>query len=160
MSFLKSLLHGRPNGLRARLFGMGDPSATSTSAPRPPEPAFETGEKSLGLRKEAPKNVTPPDGFEVVLHKDALPDGQIIEVIMGGTSVAVARVDGVHYAISNTCAHAGGPLGDGKLSGSTVTCPYHGWKYDVTTGACLTDPSVSVRSYPIQIIGDAVCVAL
>ncbi len=157
MSILKSLLHGRPNGLRARLFGKPAPSS---SAPRAPEASFETGEKALGLRKEAPKDVTPPDGFEVVLHKDALPDGQIIEVIMGGTSVAVARVDGVHYAIANTCAHAGGPLGDGKLAGSTVTCPYHGWKYDVTTGRCLTDTSASVKTFPVRIVGDAVCVQL
>ncbi|MSQ02879.1 MAG: hypothetical protein EXR71_13465 [Myxococcales bacterium] len=157
MSFLKSLLHGRPNGLRARLFGKGTRSA---AAPPRPEASFETGEKALGLRKEAPKNVTPPDGFEVVLHKDALPDGQIIEVIMGGTSVAVAHVGGVHYAIANTCAHAGGPLGDGKMTGTTVTCPYHGWKYDVTTGGCLTDASVSVRTFPVRIVGDAVCVQL
>lgn len=157
MSFLKTLLHGRPDGLRARLLGRASPTpASRPPAARPPEGA----EKALGLRKEAPKDVTPPQGYEVVLHKDALDDGQIIEIIIGGTAIAVARIAGSHYAVANTCPHAGGPLGDGKLDGTHVTCPYHGWKYDVTTGTCVTQPSVTVRTYRVQIVGDAVCVEL
>ena len=173
MSFLKTLIVGRPDGLRARLFGTakaGDASSPSAGkvggagrpasrpGPRAPEP--EAAEKALGLQKQAPKDVNPPDGYEVVLHKDGLADGQIIEVIIGGTAIAVARIEGQHYAIANTCPHAGGPLGDGKLSGKEVTCPYHGWKYDVTTGACSTSPGVTVRSYRVQTVGDAVCVEL
>jgi len=158
MSWLTLLLNGRPNGLRARLRGR---SASATPAPRPtPAAAPEAAEKALGLSKEAPKDVNPPDGFEVVLHKDALEDGRIIEIIIGGTAIAVARIAGVHYAVANTCPHAGGPLGDGKLTGNHVTCPYHGWKYDVTTGACLTQPTVSVKTYRVQVVGDAVCVEL
>ena len=164
MSFLKTLLAGRPNGLRARLF-KGEPGGSapaSSSAPsRKPEAAPPVAaEKAMGLLKEAPKNVTPPDGYEVVLHKDALPEGQIIEVIIGGTSIAVANVGGHHCAITNTCPNAGGQLGEGKLDGNVVTCPYHGWKYDVTNGACLTDTAVKVRTYKVQIVGDAVCVEL
>lgn len=161
MSWLKLLLNGRPDGLRARLRGRTASSAPATPrSAAPPAPAPEAAEKALGLGKEAPKDVTPPDGFEVVLHKDALPDGRIIEIIIGGTAIAVARIAGTHYAIANTCPHAGGPLGDGKLTGTTVTCPYHGWKYDVTTGACLTQPSVNVKTFRVQVVGDAVCVEL
>lgn len=156
MSLLSTLLRGRPNGLRARLFGRNRAASPPPPAARPPEAA----EKALGLREEAPKDVTPPDGFEVVLHKDSLAEGQIIEVIIGGTAIAVARIGGQHYAVANTCPHAGGPLGDGKLDGTVVTCPYHGWKFDVTTGVCATQPSLAVRTYRVQIVGNAVCVEL
>ncbi len=155
MSLLSTLLRGRPDGLRARLFGRRRSAAPAAEAPPP-----EAQEKALGLSKQAPKDVTPPDGFEVVLHKDALTDGQIIEVIIGGTAIAVARVGSTHYAVANTCPHAGGPLGDGKLDGTVVSCPYHGWKFDIADGRCVTQPSVSVRTYRVQIVGDAVCVEL
>jgi nitrite reductase/ring-hydroxylating ferredoxin subunit len=163
MSLLKTLLLGRPDGFRARILGRkpagagsssagGSSSSSGSSAPgRAPSPpsAGEPAEKALGLRKEAPKDVTPPDGYEVVLHKDALDDGQIIEVIIGGSAIAVAKVDGCHHALANTCAHAGGPLGDGKMKDGVVSCPYHGWKYNVKDGSCLTTPGVSVRSYAV-----------
>jgi nitrite reductase/ring-hydroxylating ferredoxin subunit len=104
--------------------------------------------------------VTPPEGFEVVLHKDALDDGQITEVIIAGTAIALANVDGAFYAIQNECPHAEGPLGEGSMNGSMVTCPYHGWQFDVTTGDCLVNPEATIKGYPVQIEGDAVCVKL
>jgi nitrite reductase/ring-hydroxylating ferredoxin subunit len=164
MSLLKTLLRGRPDGLRARFFRRSPPPAApsaSGSAPSGSRPAApEAAEKALGLDFEAPKDVTPPDGYEVVLHKDALAEGAIIEIIIGGTAIAVARAVGKHYAIANTCPHAGGPLGDGKLDGTVVACPYHGWKFDVTTGACLTQPKECVRTYDVKVVGSAVCVQI
>jgi nitrite reductase/ring-hydroxylating ferredoxin subunit len=161
MSLLKTILLGRPDGLRrtlARKLGGGArpaPATPSASAPSP-EPA----ERALGLGKEAPKDVTPPDGYEVVLHKDALEPGRIIEIIIGGTAIAVANVGGTYYAISNTCAHADGPLGEGALDGTLVTCPYHGWQFDVRDGGCRTHPNARVASFPVQVVGNAVCVKL
>lgn len=161
MSLLTTLVKGRPDGIRSKLrsfLGAGAPA--DAPPPAPAARASEPAEKALGLRMEAPKDVTPPDGYEVVLHRDALPDGQVIEVIIGGTAICVARVGDRHYAISNTCAHAGGPLGEGQLDRTVVTCPYHGWQYDVTDGRCLTNPSVSVKSYDVKVVGDAVCVQM
>jgi nitrite reductase/ring-hydroxylating ferredoxin subunit len=117
-------------------------------------------EKALRLKKEPPRDVTPPEGYEVVLHKDALEAGRIIEIIIGGTAIAVANVDGAFHAISNTCSHAEGPLGEGSLDGAVVSCPYHGWQYDVRTGACLTNPQGTIASFPVQLVGDAVCVKM
>lgn len=160
MSLLKTLLLGRPNGLRASLFRKSSaPPAEPVINRDPGSAAYDPAEKALGLKKEAPKDVNPPDGYEVVLHKDALEEGQIIEVIISGKAIAVAKVDGKHCAIANTCAHRGGPLGDGKMVDGIVSCPYHGWKYDVRDGSCKTDPSVSVATFKVEIVGDAVCVA-
>ena len=109
---------------------------------------------------DLPKDVTPPDGYEVVLHREALDPGKIIEIIIGGTAIAVANVGGTYYAIANACAHADGPLGEGSLDGTVVTCPYHGWQFDVRDGGCKTHANAQVRTYPVQIVGDAVCVQL
>ncbi len=166
MGLLKTILVGRPNGLRSKLLGgrarteSGGLSNGGAGASRAPTPEYVPAERALGLRKEAPKDVTPPDGFEVVLHKDALDAGRIIEIIIGGTAIAVANVGGTYYACSNTCAHAGGPLGEGSLDGSVVTCPYHGWQYDLTDGHCTTNANAKVAVYPVQIVGDAVCVQM
>lgn len=168
MSLLKTILLGRENGIRAKIRkailggGAEDTSpGSSYSAPRATdEPRPAPAERALGLKPEAPKDVTPPEGFEVVLHKDALKPGKVVEVIIGGTAVAVANVDGSFYAITNTCPHAEGPLGDGALEGSVVTCPYHGWKFDVKSGACLTNPGVTIKTYPVAIEKSAVCVQL
>ena len=164
MSLFKTLLVGRPNGMRAKIFGRAsaaaaDPSSPTAPARSPADPVYEPAEKALGLRKEAPKEVTPPDGYEVVLHKDALDEGQIIEIIISGKAIAVAKVDGSHHAIANTCPHAGGPLGDGKMKDGIVSCPYHGYKYDLRDGTCKTNPALSVQKFDVRIVGDAVCVA-
>ena len=161
MSVFDALLRGRPDGVRARLrraLGTERPPVSDPSARTSPSP--EPGERALSLRYEPPRDVTPPDGYEVVLHKDSLDPGRIIEVIIGGTSIAVANVDGVYYAVANACAHAEGPLGEGAVEGCNVVCPYHGWSFDLRDGACKTVPGKGVRSYPVQIVGDAVCVKM
>ena len=167
MGLLKTIVLGRPNGIRRSLvgkLGLGQPGAASgsasSSAAATTAPAHEPAERALGLRKEAPKDVTPPDGFEVVLHKDALDPGKIIEIIIGGTAIAVANVGGTYFAISNTCAHADGPLGEGSLDGTIVTCPYHGWQYDLRDGVCKTHPNAKVATFPVQVVGNAVCVQI
>jgi len=87
-----------------------------------------------------------------------IPAGTIREVTVAGKPVAVANVGGQFYAINNTCLHRGGPLGDGVLDGKVVTCPWHGWQYDVTTGKVMQNPSVGVDSYPIEVRGGEIFV--
>ncbi len=53
---------------------------------------------------------------------------------MGDRIVALFNVDGVFHALDGVCPHQGGPLGKGVLTGCLVTCPWHGWQFDVTTG--------------------------
>ena len=84
--------------------------------------------------------------------------GKVIEV--GGKTIAVFNRDGTFYAIDNTCKHRGGPLGEGSLSGTSVTCPWHGWEYDVTSGACSMDPSIKVATFDVKVQGDDVLVAV
>lgn len=77
--------------------------------------------------------------------------GQGIVVEVNGKPLAVFNVDGAFHAIDNTCIHRGGPLGEGDLEGSVVTCPWHGWQYDVTTGACVANPTAKVERYEVKV---------
>lgn len=167
MGILKTLILGRDNGIRSKIrktiFGGGKTVDTSPSSSYS-APSADTpmgGVIAGGATKmEPPKDVTPPDGFEVVLHKDALAPGEVTEVIIGGTAIAICNVDGSYHAVSNSCPHAGGPLGEGELSGGLLRCPYHGWSFDVASGACQTNPDVKVPIYAVHVKEDAVCVKL
>lgn len=75
-------------------------------------------------------------------------------------SVAIFNMDGSYYAIDNTCLHRGGPLGEGDVEGEVVTCPWHGWEYNVKTGACTNNPSAKVSCYPVEVEGTDIKVQL
>ena len=94
--------------------------------------------------------------FLRVVRKDEIPAGMIRELQLDGRVIALANVGGTFYAIDNVCLHRGGPLGEGELSGQEVTCPWHGWQYDVTTGKALMNPAVGVKTYPVEVRGDDV----
>lgn len=86
---------------------------------------------------------------------EGLKTGKLVQA--GGQSLAVFKVDGNYYAIENTCPHAGGPLAEGPLTGDVVTCPWHGSRFNVTTGAVLSPPAKrSVKSFPVRITGSDV----
>jgi nitrite reductase (NADH) small subunit len=91
-------------------------------------------------------------------RKDEIPPGSIREFQLDGKTVAVSNVQGALYAIDNVCLHRGGPLGQGELDGCIVTCPWHGWQYDVTTGKVTVNPDVGVTTYPVEIRGDDIFV--
>ncbi|HEY4681901.1 MAG TPA: Rieske 2Fe-2S domain-containing protein [Candidatus Acidoferrales bacterium] len=89
-----------------------------------------------------------------------LPPGTIREFQVDGKSVALANVEGSIYAIDNTCLHRGGPLGVGMLEANVVTCPWHGWQYDVKTGQVATNAALKVPTYEVKIEGDSVLVEI
>jgi nitrite reductase (NADH) small subunit len=93
-------------------------------------------------------------GFVRVAKKDEIPAGSIREFQVEGLRLAIANVGNKFYAIHNTCLHRGGPLGDGALQGSTVTCPWHGWQYDVTSGKLVVNPAIGVKTFSIEVRGD------
>ena len=87
----------------------------------------------------------------------AVGEGRVVET--EGRTLALFNVDGTFYAIDNTCPHRGGPLGEGEIEGRVVTCPWHSWQYDVSTGESLTD-DLKVACYPVKVEGDAVLLAV
>jgi nitrite reductase/ring-hydroxylating ferredoxin subunit len=75
-----------------------------------------------------------------------------------GRRLVVYNVEGDFYATDATCAHQGGPLGDGLLDGCVVTCPWHAWQFDIRTGEALYDPDVALHTHPVTLEGDDVLV--
>ena len=84
--------------------------------------------------------------------------GKVIEA--EGKELALFNVEGKFYAIDNICLHQGGPLGEGEVVGKCVICPYHGWEYDITTGAVTFNANAKVKTYPVKVEGDDVQVEI
>ena len=85
-----------------------------------------------------------------IARADECPPGTSIERVAGDRIVALANVAGTLHAIDGLCPHQGGPLGTGQLRGTVLTCPWHGWQFDVATGrhcvsATVRQPVFEVR---------------
>jgi len=91
---------------------------------------------------------------------DQVPEGMGIIVEVGGKSLALFNVHGEYYAIDNTCPHRGGSLGDGFLEGERVTCPIHGWQFDVTSGKGVAPPGAAIKSYKVDVRGEDIFVEM
>lgn len=98
--------------------------------------------------------------FVRTIRVEELPPGTVRELYIEGKAVAVANVGGKIYAINNTCLHRGGPLGQGLLEGKVVTCPWHGWQFDVTSGRAVQNPAAGVDCYAAEIRGQDVFIDL
>jgi nitrite reductase/ring-hydroxylating ferredoxin subunit len=99
-------------------------------------------------------------GFEVVALVEDVPPGTGRAVEVEGRAVALFNIDGSFYAIDGTCLHRGGPVGEGDLEETIVTCPWHGWQYDVTTGRNVMDPDIGLEQYEVEVENGVVKVAL
>ena len=89
--------------------------------------------------------------FVRVIAAADLPPGQATEVTVGGETVALFNVGGTFHALSNRCPHRGGPLGQGFLDGSEVSCPWHNWTFDVTTGENTTSSDMRVPCHEVKV---------
>lgn len=110
-----------------------------------------------------------------------IPPGQrkIVVPFRGRAGIGVFNVAGSFYAVRNICPHKNGPLCTGQLSGRVATdgppsilgtsisvdgdgeilrCPWHQWPFEISTGRCLTDPEMRVKTYPVKIDGDDIVV--
>ncbi len=88
------------------------------------------------------------------------PPGGTLEVVAEGTVIGLFNVDGTMYALDGVCPHQGGPLGQGQLEGCILTCPWHGWQFNVQTGQHQINPNAKHRRFETKIEQDAVYVAL
>ena len=81
-----------------------------------------------------------------------------IKVDVNGHTLALFRFDRTLYAILNKCPHQGGPLASGDVidiedaHSQVVSCPYHGWKFNLKTGACDRDDDIVQPVYPVKVI--------
>ena len=83
-------------------------------------------------------------------------DGAAKTIDLAGKQIALFNVSGKFYAVDNKCRHRGGPLAEGDVDGTTVTCPWHGWEFTIKDGRTVTAPVKQVKTYPVIVEGDTV----
>src|SRR3989454_507698 len=99
--------------------------------------------RALSESTPAPKH---ENAAKPVMVVDELQEGTSKALTMNGTEVAVFRCGNQLYALQNRCPHAGGSLADGTVEGDEVICPLHGYRFNIRTGACVTDPALRAKS--------------
>jgi nitrite reductase/ring-hydroxylating ferredoxin subunit/alkylhydroperoxidase/carboxymuconolactone decarboxylase family protein YurZ len=101
------------------------------------------------------------DGFLRAAALSDLTPGEPRTVRLGDRSVVLIRLeDGGVTALSNICPHSGGPLGEGRLEGNILTCPWHDWHFEITTGECINRGGKFAQVFPVKIEGNDVRVKI
>ncbi len=96
-----------------------------------------------------------PDSWHFACNLDQL-TGRACEVVIGPRIIAVFKTDDGIYATDGMCAHQGGPIAKGQVDGNCVTCPWHGWQYDVTDGKNILTGRQMLSVYDVEVRGDEV----
>ena len=98
----------------------------------------------------------------LVSKASEIPEGKMTHVTAGGKEILVANVGGNYYATANICNHAGAELHEGELKGKELTCPWHGAKWDVTSGSMIWFPQKlrDLGKFNVIVENDAVYVEI
>ena len=97
--------------------------------------------------------------FVTVAKTGDIGTGEVAVFEANGTKVSIANVAGTFYAFHDVCTHRQCSLSEGELDGAAITCPCHGSRFDVVTGAVLSPPAKDpVNTYPIRVQGDGIAV--
>jgi len=86
-----------------------------------------------------------------VARVEDLPPGTVRHVRAEDVDLAIGRVGDDFFATQGACLHLQGPLGHGRLEGHVLSCPWHGWQYDVRSGYNEFDHAIRLRTYPVQV---------
>jgi nitrite reductase/ring-hydroxylating ferredoxin subunit len=89
--------------------------------------------------------------FVTVARLEDVPPGTVTTVAACDRRLALAHCDGAVHAVQADCLHLEGPLGEGRLEGCVLTCPWHGWQYDVRTGENEFDRAIRLETYEVRI---------
>jgi len=89
--------------------------------------------------------------FRNIGRVEDIPPGTIRPFTVDEQEIAVANVGGEFFATQQHCLHLSGPLGEGRLEGTTLSCPWHGWQYDVRTGENEFDRAIKLETYPVTV---------
>lgn len=113
--------------------------------------------------------------YKVATVDELQEDGSRAIADIDGQEIAVFHIDDEYYAMANYCVHQAGPLCQGKLTGymtggedgwewdyeedeKAVTCPWHGWKFDVTTGRNIKDDRYAAPTYDVEVDNEEIYV--
>jgi Fe-S cluster biogenesis protein NfuA/nitrite reductase/ring-hydroxylating ferredoxin subunit len=89
-----------------------------------------------------------------------IPEGGVLAKEIGGAKIMLSRRGAIVTCFQNACAHLGFPVHDGEVEDGIITCPHHGFRYDLSSGECLTAPEVQLQSHAVRVVGSQVEVRL
>lgn len=92
------------------------------------------------------------DGFVRVMRLDELPPGRIALVLRDGVQLAVTRAGDELFAVVNECTHAGTSFERGRAAACQLTCPMHGARFDLRSGACLNAPYRPLTRHAVRVV--------
>lgn len=98
--------------------------------------------------------------YRKIAELDDLGEAGVRELVYDGRIIALIRVGEEVFAIDGICPHQGGPLAEGEKEGCVITCPWHGWRFDLRDGRCLTGRNLAHPTYAVRIVGRDILVAL
>ena len=84
------------------------------------------------------------------IRRSELRPGDSREVVIDDRCIGLFNVDGRLYALDNLCPHQNAALSDGRLEGNVITCPLHGWQFNVTTGTSVVTAATRTDSFPVR----------
>jgi nitrite reductase/ring-hydroxylating ferredoxin subunit len=93
----------------------------------------------------------PEPAFRSIARAADIPPGTITAVQVDGEDIALANVEGKFFATQGHCLHLHGPLGEGRLEGPVLSCPWHGWQYDVRTGENEFDRAIQLQTFEVKV---------
>lgn len=104
--------------------------------------------------------VAPQPQLLKVANPDEIADGSSKIVNVSGRSIAIFRISNQYFAMTNSCLHRGGPLGEGEVKNYEVTCPWHGWRFNLIDGAFSLIPTLKLKTFPVKERPDGVFIEL
>ena len=103
--------------------------------------------------------LVPTEPFVVVARRSDVRPGHPLTVVVDRREIALFNVDETIYALDNACPHQGAPLADGWLEGTTVTCPWHAWCFNLTDGRRTFSAFKGVAAFEVRVDGEDVLVS-
>lgn len=92
----------------------------------------------------------PDEDAHRVAHVDEIPESGGLVVDVAGKEIAIFSIDDEYYGLANVCTHQGGPLGEGKVEGGCVYCPWHGHQFDIRTGEHGQIGRLNTRTFDVE----------
>lgn len=100
-------------------------------------------------------------GIKIAELRHLPPGSALVVYTPDGEEIALFNIEGNIYALNNECPHMGGPLGEGTIDrrGRCVTCPWHGWEFDLTSGECINVEGERAKKISIEVRDDGIYLA-
>lgn len=114
------------------------------------------GSEESGVRFVSPFALGDKGNWVAAGLLSEIPEGAVSSTIIGGEKVLLSRNGATVTCFQNACAHLGFPIHDGEIENGIITCPHHGFQYDLSSGECLTAPEVQLQSHAVRVIGPRV----